>query len=77
MATHMKVAVTRRGKPVAEVTPPRAGPPDLWGAMRGSARVPPEVDLTHPVVTARRLSAPLVARDSKLTKYGGSATSTS
>jgi hypothetical protein len=50
---YTRVVVTRHGKPVAEVTPPRESPPELWGALRGTVRVPAGVDLTLPVVTER------------------------
>lgn len=50
---YTRVVITRRGKPVAEITPPRAAPPDLWGALRGTVTVPPRVDLTAPVSTDR------------------------
>jgi len=45
-----RVVVTRRGKPVAAIEPPAAGAerPRLWGAHKGSVRVPPGVDLTEP-----------------------------
>ncbi|MGQ0670446.1 MAG: type II toxin-antitoxin system Phd/YefM family antitoxin [Actinomycetota bacterium] len=50
---YARVVVTRHGKPVAEVTPPRSTPPDLWGALRGSVRTPKGIDLTAPVLTGR------------------------
>jgi antitoxin (DNA-binding transcriptional repressor) of toxin-antitoxin stability system len=45
-----RVLVTRRGRPVAELTPPRTRLPTLWGAHRDSVRVEPGIDLTAPVV---------------------------
>jgi hypothetical protein len=45
-----RVPVTRRGSPVAELTPPRTELPTLWGAHRGSVEVAPEIDLTAPVL---------------------------
>ena len=46
-----RVVVTRRGRPVAELVPPRGdAPPSLWGAHRGSVTVAPGVDLTEPVL---------------------------
>ncbi len=45
-----RVLVTRRGRPVAELTPARTQLPTLWGANRGSVEVMPGVDLTEPVV---------------------------
>jgi antitoxin (DNA-binding transcriptional repressor) of toxin-antitoxin stability system len=46
-----RVTVTRRGKPVAELKPPAAGPrPSLWGCHRGSVTVAPGVDLIDPVL---------------------------
>ena len=46
----VRVTITRRGKPVAEVTPPAAKPVRLWGAHAGSVTVAPGVDLTAPVL---------------------------
>lgn len=47
-----KVIVTRRGKPVAELTPPRptaAGSlGSILGRMKGTVVVPPGLDLTKP-----------------------------
>ena len=45
-----RVVVTRRGKPVAEMTPPRDRIPSLWGAHPGSARYAPGVDPTAPAL---------------------------
>jgi antitoxin (DNA-binding transcriptional repressor) of toxin-antitoxin stability system len=45
-----RVVVTRRGKPIAELTPAPSQVPDLFGSMKGSVIVPPEVDLTEPVL---------------------------
>ncbi|MGH6944029.1 MAG: type II toxin-antitoxin system Phd/YefM family antitoxin [Geminicoccaceae bacterium] len=47
---YRKVVVTRRGKPIAELTPPRTEVPDLYGCMAGSVIIPPGVDLTEPVL---------------------------
>ena len=58
---YARVVVTRYGKPVAVVTPPRSTPPDLWGALRGSVRTPKGIDLTAPVLSER-----LDARGGKL-----------
>ncbi|HZL00437.1 MAG TPA: hypothetical protein VFC47_11100 [Caulobacteraceae bacterium] len=48
-----RVTITKRGKIVAVLTPPE--PPEaavrnLHGFMRGSVIVPPEVDLTDPIL---------------------------
>jgi hypothetical protein len=43
-----RVVVTRRRKPVAELTPPAVEVPSLWGCMRGTVHIPPGVDLTEP-----------------------------
>jgi hypothetical protein len=43
-----RVVVTRRGKPVAEMTAPKTEIQDIWGAHRGSVIIPPGVDLTQP-----------------------------
>jgi len=46
-----RVTVTRRGKPVAELVPPReVARPSLWGGHPGSVWVAPGVDLTEPVL---------------------------
>jgi hypothetical protein len=45
-----RVLVTRRGRPVAELTPPHTRLPTLWGAHRGSVVVEPGIDLTAPVL---------------------------
>ena len=45
-----RVTVTRRGRPVAELTPPRTSTPRLWGSMRGTVTIPESVDLTEPVI---------------------------
>ena len=44
------VVVTRRGKPIAEIERHKRKPPSLWGAMRGSVKIAPGVDLTAPVL---------------------------
>ena len=43
-----RVLVTRRGRPVAELTPPRTELPTIWGAQRGSVGITPGTDLTAP-----------------------------
>jgi hypothetical protein len=43
------VVITRRGRPVARLTPAGEAPPALWGAHRGSVEVMPGVDLTEPL----------------------------
>lgn len=45
-----RMVVTRRGHPVAELTPPRNEVADPWGAHRGSVTVAPGVDLTAPAL---------------------------
>ena len=45
-----RVLVTRRGRPVAELTPARTTLLTLWGAHRGSVEIMPGVDLTEPVL---------------------------
>lgn len=44
-----RVVLTRRGKPVAALVPVETKPYDPWGAMRGTMRVMPGVDLTAPL----------------------------
>lgn len=45
-----KVVITRRGRPIAELTRPEREVPDLFGAMRSSVRIPPGFDRTEPIV---------------------------
>jgi antitoxin (DNA-binding transcriptional repressor) of toxin-antitoxin stability system len=45
-----KVVVTRRGKPIAELTPALSEVPDLYGALKGRVIIPPGVDLTEPAL---------------------------
>jgi antitoxin (DNA-binding transcriptional repressor) of toxin-antitoxin stability system len=47
---YSKVVITRRGKPIAELTPPEREVPELWGALKGRVTIPPGVDLTQPVL---------------------------
>jgi antitoxin (DNA-binding transcriptional repressor) of toxin-antitoxin stability system len=47
---YRKVVITRRGKPVAELTSPDHEVPDLFGCMEGSVIIPPGVDLTEPIL---------------------------
>ena len=47
-----RVAITKRGKIVAVLTPPAAQPEmvkRIWGFMRGSVVIPPEVNLMDSV----------------------------
>jgi antitoxin (DNA-binding transcriptional repressor) of toxin-antitoxin stability system len=45
-----KVVVTRRGRPIAQLTPAVNEIPDLYGALKGRVIIPPGVDLTEPVL---------------------------
>lgn len=51
-----RITLTRRGKPVAEVSPKNSGRKgsfaDIYGCMRDTITVAPGVDLTKPVVDA-------------------------
>jgi hypothetical protein len=47
---YAKVIVTRRGKPIAELTPARKEVPELWGALKGRVVIPPGFDLTEPIL---------------------------
>lgn len=47
---HTRIIVTRRGKPIAELTHPQTQMPQLHGALRGSVRIAKGVDLTAPVM---------------------------
>jgi hypothetical protein len=45
-----KVVVTRRGKPIAELTSTPREIPDIYGALKGRAIIPPDLDLTAPIL---------------------------
>jgi hypothetical protein len=45
-----RVTVTRRGRPVAQITGLRLERPRLWGAHAGSVVFAPDVDPTAPVL---------------------------
>jgi antitoxin (DNA-binding transcriptional repressor) of toxin-antitoxin stability system len=47
---YSKVVITRRGKPIAELTPRDREVPDLFGCMKGSVIIPPGFDLTKPIL---------------------------
>ncbi|MGQ0664790.1 MAG: type II toxin-antitoxin system Phd/YefM family antitoxin [Pseudomonadota bacterium] len=47
---YKRVVVTRRGRSIAELTPPRTPPPSLWGALRSSVSIPAGVDVSAPTV---------------------------
>jgi antitoxin (DNA-binding transcriptional repressor) of toxin-antitoxin stability system len=47
---YRKVVITRRGKPIAELTPCDREVPDLFGCMKGSVIIPPGFDLTKPIL---------------------------
>jgi hypothetical protein len=46
-----QVTVTKRGKPVAELYPPKGADPaeSLYGFMKGTVHIPPDFDLTAPI----------------------------
>jgi prevent-host-death family protein len=43
-----RVVLTRRGQPVAALVPYGQSRPELWGAMRGTAKVAQGTDLARP-----------------------------
>jgi antitoxin (DNA-binding transcriptional repressor) of toxin-antitoxin stability system len=45
-----RVVVTRRGKPIAELMPTSSEVPDIYGALAGRAIIPPDLDLTAPIL---------------------------
>jgi antitoxin (DNA-binding transcriptional repressor) of toxin-antitoxin stability system len=45
-----KVVVTRRGKPVAQLTPAAREVPDPYGCLAGRAIIPADLDLTAPIL---------------------------
>ena len=49
-----RVVITKRGRVVGVLVPPaEAGAENLFGFMRGTVVVPPDVDLTDPVLEDR------------------------
>ena len=42
-----RVVLMKHNRPVAAVVPMEAAPIELWGALRGTARVAPGTDLTE------------------------------
>jgi antitoxin (DNA-binding transcriptional repressor) of toxin-antitoxin stability system len=38
--------LVKHNRPIAAVVPLGGGPPELWGAMRGTVKVAPGTDLT-------------------------------
>lgn len=45
-----KVVVTRRGKPIAHLTPAQTDVPDPYGCLAGRAIIPAALDLTSPIL---------------------------
>jgi antitoxin (DNA-binding transcriptional repressor) of toxin-antitoxin stability system len=45
-----KVVVTRRGRPIAALTPAMNEVPDPYGCLAGRAIIPPDLDLTSPIL---------------------------
>ena len=43
-----RVVLLKHSKPVAAVVPLHSEPFDLWGAMNGTVKIAPGVDLTEP-----------------------------
>ncbi|MFI5022016.1 MAG: type II toxin-antitoxin system Phd/YefM family antitoxin [Alphaproteobacteria bacterium] len=52
-----KIVVTRHGKPVGELVPPRLKLKPLHGALRGTVTVAPGADLTQPTLAEDELDA--------------------
>ena len=52
-----KVVVTRHGKPVGELVPPKLKLTPLHGALRGTVRLAPGADLTRPTVDEEEFDA--------------------
>lgn len=55
LSTHdlKRITVTRHGRPVAELTPPKAKkakPESLFGCMKGTVIAPPGYDFTEPLL---------------------------
>ena len=45
-----KVVVTRRGRPIAQLTSAVSEIPDPYGCLAGRAIIPPDLDLTSPIL---------------------------
>jgi antitoxin (DNA-binding transcriptional repressor) of toxin-antitoxin stability system len=45
-----RIRVTRRGRPIAELTPTPDEIPDLYGALKGRVHIPEGIDLTEPIL---------------------------
>jgi antitoxin (DNA-binding transcriptional repressor) of toxin-antitoxin stability system len=43
-----RVVLMKHNKPIAAVVALRNETQDLWGAMRGTVKIPPDLDLTQP-----------------------------
>ncbi len=41
-----RVVLLKHNRPVAAIVPVEHAPGDLWGALRGTVRIPPGTDLT-------------------------------
>jgi prevent-host-death family protein len=59
-----RVTVTKRGKPVAVVMPPqpKGKQPSFFGYMKGTVNLPPDFDLTEPVIEPFEVDDTLVRR---------------
>jgi prevent-host-death family protein len=42
-----RVLLMEHNRPVAAIVSVESDPPELWGAMRGTVKVPPRIDLTQ------------------------------
>lgn len=42
-----RVVLMKHNRPIAAIVPVEREPAELWGAMRGTVRVPPGTDLTQ------------------------------
>jgi antitoxin (DNA-binding transcriptional repressor) of toxin-antitoxin stability system len=47
---YAKVVVTRRGRPIAQLTPAVSEVPDPYGCLAGRAIIPADLDLTAPIL---------------------------
>jgi antitoxin (DNA-binding transcriptional repressor) of toxin-antitoxin stability system len=43
-----RVVLLKRNRPVAAIVPVRDEPAELWGALRGTVKIPAGTDLTQP-----------------------------
>jgi antitoxin (DNA-binding transcriptional repressor) of toxin-antitoxin stability system len=43
-----RIVLLKRNRPVAAIVPVEEEPKEVWGALRGTVKIAPEIDLTRP-----------------------------